>query len=291
MQLSGSVGHKGRNSRKDVSLVQQLINRSIRVPGRLLDVDQFMGPFTIRFLKDFQSQVAGFRRPDGLVEPNGKTWAALERYAHEVPTYTRGIFLAHNKTPQVKPVSVAKTKPVPESVARMSASSSAIAWGKKVSLTFKSKVKKIAADLGVSPDFLMACMAFETGETFSPSIKNAAGSGAVGLIQFMPPTAKWLGTSVDDLAVMSAEEQLDYVEKFFKKFRKNLKTLEDVYLLILYPAAVGKPESYELFKEGTKKYSQNSGFDKNKDGIITPAEISVKVRAAYNKGLKKGYLG
>lgn len=41
----------------------------------------------------------------------------------------------------------------------------------------------------------MAAMAFESGETFSPSIKNAAGSGAVGLIQFMPSTAKALGTS------------------------------------------------------------------------------------------------
>jgi membrane-bound lytic murein transglycosylase B len=65
-----------------------------------------------------------------------------------------------------------------------------ITWGVKVSDAFKRKVIVISQGLGVSPDFLMACMAFETGETFSPAIKNAAGSGAVGLIQFMPSTAK-----------------------------------------------------------------------------------------------------
>lgn len=35
----------------------------------------------------------------------------------------------------------------------------------------------------------MACMAFETGETFSPNEPNKADSGAVGLIQFMPKVA------------------------------------------------------------------------------------------------------
>jgi hypothetical protein len=46
-----------------------------------------------------------------------------------------------------------------------------IAWGAKVPAEFKLKAIQVATNLGVSPDFLMACMAFETGETFSPSIK------------------------------------------------------------------------------------------------------------------------
>ena len=32
----------------------------------------------------------------------------------------------------------------------------------------------------------MAVMSFETGGTFNPGILNVAGSGATGLIQFMP---------------------------------------------------------------------------------------------------------
>jgi hypothetical protein len=64
-----------------------------------------------------------------------------------------------------------------------------LAWGKKVSKRFRSRVKEVAANLQTDPNFLMACMAFESAGTFSSSIKNGAGSGAVGLIQFMPSTA------------------------------------------------------------------------------------------------------
>jgi hypothetical protein len=65
-----------------------------------------------------------------------------------------------------------------------------IAWGAKVSPVFKARVLWIADSLGCSPNDLMACMAWESGESFSPSKKNMAGSGATGLIQFMPSTAK-----------------------------------------------------------------------------------------------------
>src|SRR5690606_22727031 len=87
----------------------------------------------------------------------------------------------------------------------------ALAWGAKVSAEFRARLCEVAAALGVEPDYLMACIAFETGETFRPDVRNAAGSGAVGLIQFMPATARGLGTSTEALARMSAVEQLDYV--------------------------------------------------------------------------------
>ena len=137
----------------------------------------------------------------------------------------------------------------------------------------------------------MACMAFESGETFSPSIKNAAGSGATGLIQFMPSTARGLGTSTEALASMSAVQQLDYVKKYFMPHKGRLKTHEDVYMSILYPAAVGRGAQSALFASGTKNYSQNKGFDANRDGKITPAEVSAKVREKYTKGLSAGFVG
>ena len=52
----------------------------------------------------------------------------------------------------------------------------------------------MAGRLGISEADLMAVMSFETGGTFNPGIRNAAGSGATGLIQFMPSTAAGLGT-------------------------------------------------------------------------------------------------
>jgi hypothetical protein len=165
-----------------------------------------------------------------------------------------------------------------------------IAFGKKVSLEFKAKVIMIGRQLQVNPDYLMAAMAFESGGTFSPSIPNAAGSGAVGLIQFMPKTAKdELGTNVQKLRAMTAVRQLDYVYSYFKGYTGRLHSLDDVYMVILWPAAVGKPGSYVLFeqddKEHPKWYAQNKGLDTDKDGKVTKSEAAAAVRRSLLKGL------
>ena len=82
-----------------------------------------------------------------------------------------------------------------------------LAWGGSVTPEFRDKVRSISARLGCNPSDLMTCMAWESGRSFSPAKKNMAGSGATGLIQFMPSTAQGLGTSVDALAAMTAVEQ------------------------------------------------------------------------------------
>src|SRR5262244_4469818 len=148
----------------------------------------------------------------------------------------------------------------------------------KTSDAFKTKVIQIASDLKVNPNFLMAVMSFESGETFSPSVKNAAGSGAVGLIQFMPATAKGLGTTTAALAAMTAEEQLDFVAKYFKQFKKPLLTIEDVYMAVLMPSAVGKGSDFVLFRKPSTAYNQNKGLDINQDGLITVGEAADRVR-------------
>lgn len=143
---------------------------------------------------------------------------------------------------------------------------------------FLTKVSKIALDLEVNPNHLMAVMSFETGGTFSPSVLNKAGSGAVGLIQFMPKTAASLGTSSDDLASLTAEEQLDFVAKHFEPFKGKLKTIEDTYMAVLFPKAVGKGEDFVLFKKPSKAYTQNRGLDIDGDGEITVADATDRVR-------------
>lgn len=161
-----------------------------------------------------------------------------------------------------------------------------IAWGSKVSQVFRDRVWWIADALKVNPDWLMACMAWESNETFSPSVKNMAGSGATGLIQFMPSTAASLGTSTTALAKMSAEDQLNYVYKYFRPFAGRLNNLGDVYMAILWPAGVGKDDDYVLWNKATRPttYRQNAGLDVNKNGSITRAECLVKI----NEKLKKG---
>jgi hypothetical protein len=72
-------------------------------------------------------------------------------------------------------------------------------------------------------------------------------SGAVGLIQFMPATAKGLGTSPAALKKMTPLAQLDFVRQYFLPSKGKLKDLNDVYMAILWPRAVGRPASYILF--------------------------------------------
>ncbi|AXB30838.1 hypothetical protein DSB67_04295 [Vibrio campbellii] len=199
MKLSHSVGLKGINKKADVKLVQEALNRVTIGPLRLLSVDGLCGANTRQRVYWFQKEVLKFRRPDSLIDVKGKTWKALS------------LFLVKPKEQAKSFASLFSTshKQVVEKVEPSIQSIQTIAWGAKVSPEFKHKVLLVCKELGINPDFLMACMAFETGETFSPKIKNAAGSGATGLIQFMPATAKGLGTTTEKLAQMTAVKQLD----------------------------------------------------------------------------------
>ena len=151
----------------------------------------------------------------------------------------------------------------------------------KTSVSFRKKVVQIAEELDVEPNYLMAAMSFESGGTFSPAIRNAAGSGAVGLIQFMPSTARSLGTSTNALARMKPEEQLDYVKKYFRPYRGKLRTLEDVYMAILYPVAIGKGPNHVLFRSPSITYVQNKGLDDEGKGYVTVADATEKVRKRF----------
>lgn len=172
----------------------------------------------------------------------------------------------------------------------MSEQKLSIAWSARVSEDFVKRVVSMCETLKMDSngaDHMMSCMAWESGETFSPSIKNGAGSGATGLIQFMPKTAISLNTTVEDLAKMTAVQQLEYVEKYFKPHKGKLKTLSDLYMAILWPKAIGKAEDYVLFDkiQTPIAFRQNSGIDINKDGQCTKAEAAAKVMQKYNKGM------
>lgn len=165
-----------------------------------------------------------------------------------------------------------------------------IAFSSRVPPTFLQKVITISQSFGHNPSNLMACIAFETAHTFSPSIRNAAGSGAVGLIQFMPKTAIGLNTTVDELEAMDSLRQLDFVAQYFSPYSKLLRAspiLSSLYMAILMPKYIMAPESIILFNKGTTSYRQNSGLDSNTDGKITKAEAAAKVQKTLEFGLQK----
>ena len=147
---------------------------------------------------------------------------------------------------------------------------------------FVSAVEKLSTELKIPVNYLWAVMGFETGGTFDPAQKNAAGSGAVGLIQFMPATLKEWGVTTEQAAKMTRVEQLELVAKHLKRWTRPGDDFRDVYMSILFPVAAGKPNDYVLFTKGTKekpniRYDQNIGLDKNKDGTITKEEAASSI--------------
>lgn len=171
--------------------------------------------------------------------------------------------------------------PVPGSV---EAPTRRLVWGARVSADFRSSVLWIESQLKLNADNLMACMAFETGVTFSPSKRNPA-STATGLIQFMRATALNLGTTTEALAKMTAVRQLAFVYKYFKPFGSDLSRwdLADTYMAILLPSMIGKSlDSPMAWSPGA--YAVNKGLDTDKDGRVTKREAYKKVLAMHVLG-------
>ena len=163
-----------------------------------------------------------------------------------------------------------------------------IAWGAKVSPEFKASVLWIEEALGIRADWLMAVMAFESG--LNPKARNPQSS-ASGLIQFMRATAVNLGTTIEAIREMDAIDQLNLVYKYFRPYKGKVKDLADCYMVVLWPAAVGKPLEHPIFVKGDSAYAVNVGLDKNRDQQVTKAEAAAKVAAKLQEGLEPGNIG
>lgn len=83
--INKSVGEKGVNEPRDVKVVQRLLNKHSLPPLRDLSVDGVAGKNTIDAIKHFQSVVMKVQRPDGRVDPGGKTIRMLNRGTENKP--------------------------------------------------------------------------------------------------------------------------------------------------------------------------------------------------------------
>ncbi|MCI4670105.1 MAG: lytic transglycosylase domain-containing protein [Bacteroidia bacterium] len=147
---------------------------------------------------------------------------------------------------------------------------------------FARKVNNIAHRLEVPTSWIMAVMYSES--KFNSTVYNYKGSGAVGLIQFMPSTAKELGISSYALSQMSPCEQLPYVESYFQRVKDRYgpyTDLADFYLAVLYPKARNQDHCFALYAKPSKAYRQNSGLDENKDGIVSVSDIHLRMKRLF----------
>lgn len=212
-------------------------------------------------------------------------WARARDWAHGLAELAEQELAALQGPPQEPPPAA----PLPLPPLAAAPAIGGLAWGAKVSPAFRERVRITGEqDFHFDPNWLMACMAFETARTFSPSVKNPRSS-ATGLIQFMEATAAHYGTSTAALAAMTAEKQFDFVWLYFRdaiRAHGPITRLADCYMAILNPVAMGKPDAYAMWVAGSSAYAANAGLDADQDHIITKAEAAARVAALLAEGLK-----
>ena len=202
-----------------------------------------------------------------------------------------------------------------------------LVWGghPNVSCAFRKKVVEISKRQNFDPNHLMAVMKVESAGTFSPSKielvivgyrkngkpireyrplskteilkKDENFSGAVGLIQFTPVAIKELNSEYGysltkrKLALMTQLDQLDYVEKYIKYWKKansiNTKlTLADLYLVVFAPGKMnGSDDNTTLYAKDTDYYNANDSVDTDGKNGITKKEIAARAYSSFAEGL------
>ncbi len=148
---------------------------------------------------------------------------------------------------------------------------------------FLDKVKQIAQNINCDYQDLLAVMNSESGLDPSSVHKNRSGKKtAAGLIQFTENGAiaelnktYGLNLTVEKISNMSAIEQLDLVEKYYKtatkKFNGKKLTAADLYALTYVPAYA---KNEILTRRGDGYYEGNEGLDENGDGMVTKSDLN-----------------
>ncbi|MEM6263532.1 MAG: transglycosylase SLT domain-containing protein [Bacteroidota bacterium] len=148
--------------------------------------------------------------------------------------------------------------------------------------TFEEKVIKISKALNIAPEWLMAVMYSES--KFDAAVRNHRGSGAVGLIQWMPGTAAEMQIGLETLRQLPPTDQLDYVFDYLSTVRRrygDFENLTDLYLAILYPKALDMDYCFSMYEKPSKTYRINRGLDENKDGRVTVSDIDKRMKRIY----------
>jgi hypothetical protein len=85
--IGASVGKGAANALADVIIVQHLLNDWLGDTGQtLLPTTGNCGPLTIAAIEAFQTRVLGATRPDGRIDPGGRSWNALSTRAAPAAT-------------------------------------------------------------------------------------------------------------------------------------------------------------------------------------------------------------
>jgi Transglycosylase SLT domain len=160
----------------------------------------------------------------------------------------------------------------------------------KLSVIQLEKVQKVADLLQIEIDWLLFVMYVESH--FKTTATNPY-SGAVGLIQFTRDIAgvnyKTINGKkyyLETIKNMDFNTQMDLVYLYFKSFFNRMSSFTDVYLVVAFPLACGKPDNF-VFQ--TKNLSatiiaqQNPSWNTIKDNQVTKLEFINYIEKRYNE--------
>jgi peptidoglycan hydrolase-like protein with peptidoglycan-binding domain len=173
---------------------------------------------------------------------------------------------------------------------------------------FRCGLIGVGERLGVDPNFMAAVISSESG--FRPEIrnqwclKNLDPTGqrcAVGLLQFMPFVLQAWGFTPNQVAAMSAVEQLPLVERFFRPYAPKCTSAGRTYMATFLPAYADAALAFRIGVQGdqTNKlkgtqltlgdiYQQNAGFDKPKKGYVTVGDVVAHGNSILDKARARG---
>lgn len=136
---------------------------------------------------------------------------------------------------------------------------------------FDTELDAVSRASGLDPDKVRSVISPESGG--SAQAVNPQ-SGASGLIQFLPKVAESLGSSIEEIRKMTAEEQLPLVMKYLsdRGITKD-SSQDDYYMAVAAPAFIGKPDSAVVYKKGSKEWEQNPAWRPADGGDITVGSI------------------
>ncbi len=170
----------------------------------------------------------------------------------------------------------------------------AFAGLEKTTPEFAGAFVRMCASLGIDPNHLAAVIRIESG--FNPKARNK-DTDASGLIQFMPATARALGTTTAAIRELSDVEQLPLVAKFLAKSARSMTSAGQAYVAVFMPGHLGKPDDFVLFRDEPKfnaagkridGYFVNRGLDIDKSGAITVGDVRGIGEASYLAGKARG---
>tara|TARA_R110000868_G_scaffold84317_1_gene237733 strand:+ start:222 stop:971 length:750 start_codon:yes stop_codon:yes gene_type:complete len=205
---------------------------------------------------------------EGLMRPRARPERTPEE---EVSVYSVGNALMEALTPEAPTESPQAPKTSPRPEARYETEFKgvvAVPGSLSEDAAFTQRIEALADKRGISASELYKVIQGESGG--NPTAQNK--SGATGLFQFMPATARELGTTTAAVKAMSPSEQVDLYDKYLERW--NYSGSNRLGIMQAAPAFANSSPDTVIYGKNSAAWRQNPGWRELNGGDITVRSIN-----------------